>query len=69
MRSFDALVLDPSMTPYYIKALLTDYHLFFVEGKVEEAYTEVKNVKERLAFIDIIDKEFLSYKDEEDDDS
>ena len=45
LRSFDALELDPGMTPYYIKALLNDYHLFFVEGEVEEAYTEIKNLR------------------------
>jgi dynactin complex subunit len=66
MRSIDPLELDESQVPQYIQALLSDSALALVEGEIDELYSEVENVKERLQFIDIIDNEYLSYGGEED---
>ncbi len=66
LRSFGSLELDPAMTPDYIKALLNDTQLPFVEGEIDELYTEVKNVRERLEFLEVIDNDYLSYDPEED---
>lgn len=66
LRSFEALDLDPAMVPNYIQALLNDAYLPYVEGEIEELYTEVANVRERLDFMSIIDNEYLSYGGEED---
>jgi hypothetical protein len=65
LRSFEALELDPSMAPNYIQALLNDASLPFVEGEVDELYTEVKDVRARLEFLGIMDNEYLSYDGEE----
>lgn len=65
LRSFEALPLEPAMTANYIKALLNDAALPYVQGEVEELYTEVKNVKERLDFLGLMDNEYLSYGDDE----
>jgi len=56
LRSFDALKLDPYQTPKYIQALLNDASLPYVEGQVDEAYTEVTNIRERLDFLKIVDE-------------
>ena len=61
LRSFGSLELDPAMTPDYIKALLSDAHLPSVEGEIDELYTEVKNVSERLEFLEVMDNDYLSY--------
>jgi hypothetical protein len=61
LEMFEALNLDPAMVPNYIQALLNDAHLPFVEGEVDELYTEVSNVRERLDFLSVMDNEHLSY--------
>ena len=61
VRSVEALDFDPAMVPNYIQALLNDAYLPYVEGEVDELYTEVSNVRERLDFMSIIDNEYLSY--------
>ena len=60
-----ALDLDPAMVPSYIQALLNDAHLLYVEGEVDELYTEVADVRERLNFLRIMDSEYLSYGEED----
>lgn len=65
VRSFEALGLDPEMTPSYIKALINDSHLHEVEGEIDELYFEVKDVGKRIEFIEIIDSEYLSYGENE----
>jgi len=64
LRSFEALDFDPEMVPNYIRALLNESYLPYVGGEVDELYTEVKNVRERLDFMSIIDSEYLSYNEE-----
>lgn len=64
LRSFEALDLDEGMTPNYIQALLRDGALPFVGDEIDELYTDVENVGERLEFINIIDNEYLSYEPE-----
>jgi hypothetical protein len=63
LRTFEALELNPSMAPYYIQALLNDACLPFVEGDVDELYTEVADVQARFKFLGIIDidNEYISY--------
>lgn len=53
------------MVPSYIQALLNDAHLLYVEGEVDELYTEVADVRERLNFLRIMDSEYLSYGEED----
>jgi hypothetical protein len=65
LRSFDALKLDPGLSPVYIQALLNDASLRYVEDEVDDAYTEVTNVRERLDFLEIVDNEHLSYEGED----
>jgi hypothetical protein len=65
LRSYDALDLDEGMIPNYIKALLNDRELWFVGEEIDELYTEVENVGERLEFIGIMDNEYLSYDPDE----
>lgn len=65
LRSFDALELDPSMAPNYIQALLNDACLPFVEGEIDELYTEVTDVRARLDFLGIMDNEYISYDGED----
>lgn len=60
LRSFDALELDESMTPNYIQALFNDRALGLVGDEIDELYTDINNVKERLNFIEIMDKLYLS---------
>jgi hypothetical protein len=67
MRSFQALELDPEMAPSYIKALINESYLHYVEGEIEELYTEVDDVAGRISFVEIIDNEFLSYDGEDDE--
>ena len=62
LRSYDALNLDTSMVPDYIKALLNDNALPFVDGEIDELYSDLTNVKERLQFIEVMDSEYLSYE-------
>lgn len=66
LRSVEALDFDPAMVPNYIQALLNDAHLPYVEGEVDELYTAVENVRERLEFLSIMDDEYLSYGGEDD---
>ena len=65
LRSVEALDFDPAMAPNYIQALLNDDYLPYVEGEVDELYTELENVRERLEFMSIIDNEHLSYGGED----
>jgi hypothetical protein len=64
LRSFDALELDPDRAPNYIQALLNDANLLNVEDEVDEVYIEVTNIRERLDFLEIVDKH-LSYESED----
>lgn len=66
LRDMEPLDMDVGMAPSYIRALLNDADLPFVEEAVDEAYTELSNVKDRLQFLEVMDSEHLSY-DEEDD--
>ena len=63
LRTFEALELNPDMAPYYIQALLNDACLPFVEGDVDELYTEVVDVQARFKFLGIIDidNEYIFY--------
>lgn len=61
IRSFERLDLDPECAPSYAKALLYDHALPLVEGEIDELYEEVTDVTERIAFVDILDNEHLSY--------
>jgi hypothetical protein len=61
LRSFEPLELDPEMAPSYIKALLNDSNLPYVEGEIDELYTEVNDVGGRISFMEIMDNEYLSY--------
>jgi CRISPR/Cas system-associated endoribonuclease Cas2 len=65
IRSFDPLKLDPEMTPYYIKSLLNEAHLPFFDGEIDDLYLEVKNVRERLAFLSVMDSDYLDFEPEQ----
>lgn len=65
LRSCEPLDLDPAMTPYYIKALLNDRDMHFVEGEIDVLYEEVENIAERLGFIGIVDDGNLSLEGDE----
>jgi hypothetical protein len=65
LRSFDALNLDPDLAPNYIQALLNDTSLQYVEDEVDELYIEVKNIRERLNFLEIVDSKHISYDSED----
>ncbi len=67
LRSQEPLDLDPSMAASYVKALLNDADLPYVEEAVDEAYTEISNVKERLQFLEVMDNDYISYSDDNDD--
>jgi len=66
LRSQAVLDMDVAMAPSYVKALLNDADLPYVEGAVDEAYTELDNAKERLQFLEVMDSEYLAYDDEDD---
>jgi hypothetical protein len=66
LRSFDALELDPNLAANYIQALLNDANLPYVEEEVDEGYTGVTNIRERLDFLEIVDNVHLSYGGEDD---
>ena len=68
LRSQEPLDLDPSMAASYVKALLNDADLPYVEEAVDEAYTEISNVKERLQLLEVMDNEYISYGEDNDDD-
>ena len=57
VRSFGSLDLDPALAPYYIEALLEESRLPFVEERIDELYTGLEDVGERLSRVDSIDKE------------
>ncbi|EGV29063.1 hypothetical protein ThidrDRAFT_3379 [Thiorhodococcus drewsii AZ1] len=67
LRSFQALDLDPEMAPNYISALINDTHLYEVEEEIDELYTELDDISRRISFVEIMDNEYLSYDDEEDE--
>lgn len=67
LRSFEPLNFDPAMVPNYIQALLNDAYLPHVGDEVDELYTEVDNVRERLEFLRIMDNEYLGYEGEDED--
>ncbi len=67
LRSFQTLELDPAMAPSYIKALINESHLPYVEGEIDELYTEVDDVRGRISFVEIMDNENMSYDGEEDE--
>lgn len=68
LRSQEPLDLDPSMAASYVKALLNDADLPYVEEAVDEAYTEISNVRERLQLLEVMDNEYISYGEDNDDD-
>jgi hypothetical protein len=59
LRSFEALALDPGMTPNYIQALLNDASLSFVEEEIDEIYREVTDRQQRFEFLGIMDNDCL----------
>lgn len=63
VRSLEPLALDPGMAPDYVKALINDSNLHFVGDEIEELYTDVESVGERIRMIDIIDHSYLSYEE------
>jgi hypothetical protein len=67
LRSFDPLSLDPGLAPAYIKALLNDSRMAYeyVEGEIEELYSEVDDVGERFEMLGLMDNEWLIYGDED----
>ena len=67
MQSVEALDLDAGMLPNYIQAVLNDRYLPFVEEIVDELYSEIDNVKQRLELVSLFDNEYLSYGHEDDD--
>ena len=67
MQSIEALDMDADMLPNYIQAILNDRYLPFVEGIVDELYTEIDNVKDRLELVSLFDNENLSYGHEDED--
>lgn len=56
-RTFETLPLDPDTVPTYIKALFEDESLSLVEGEIDELYTDISGVKDRLEFLSIIDNQ------------
>lgn len=66
LETVEALNVDPTMVPHYIKALLNDAHFPYAGGEVEELYTEIANVRERHNFLSVMDNEYLSYSGEDD---
>lgn len=67
LREYGSLELDPEMAPYYIKALLNDIHLPSVAGEIDELYTDVKNVGERIKFLKVIDNDlYIGFDDQPD---
>lgn len=61
LKNYDQLELDPELVPEFIKGLLKENYLGFVKEYVEIAYEEIKNKKDRLNFLEIIDNEYLTY--------
>lgn len=59
--------MDAGMLPNYIQAILNDRHLPLVEEIVDELYTEIDNVKDRLGLVSLFDNEYLSYGHENED--
>lgn len=65
LRSFDCLDLDPALAPDHVRALLNDIHLPFVQGEVEELYTEVEDVGARFDMLAVMDETlFFGAEDE-----
>jgi hypothetical protein len=60
LRSFDCLKLDPDLAPLYIKALFNDVHLPYVVEDINERYTEISNISERIHMLGLIDNDNLS---------
>lgn len=57
------------MAASYVKALLNGLkNLPYVEEAGDEAYTEISNVKERLQLLEVMDNEYISYGEDNDDD-
>lgn len=65
LRSFGTLDLDPAETPDYIKALMSDVHMYSPRDKVECAYEEVENVNERLEQLTLL-TQYISFDEESD---
>ena len=61
VRSIPPLELDNTMTANYIQALLRDEALPYVGDEIDELYSEVQDVKERLQLVDLIDNEHMPY--------
>lgn len=55
LRSFDAVNLGQERVSSYIKALLNDRDFFFIEGEIDECYSELGNTGNRINFLRIID--------------
>lgn len=69
MQSIEALDMDSGMLPNYIQAILNDRHLPFVEEMVDELYTEIENVKDRLDFVSQFDNDYFSHGHEDKDEN
>lgn len=50
-----------------IKALLNDRYMPSVVEEIEITYEEVKEIKDRLDFLELIDNECLTFNPEEED--
>ena len=61
MKSVEPLDLDQGLLPSYIQALLNDRKVTYVSDEVNDLYLEIDDVKKRIAFLDAIDCEYLSY--------
>jgi hypothetical protein len=60
LKSIGVLDLDAAEVPAYIKALLNDLHLHHVSGYVDELYTEVREVRNRLDVLSIMESTHVS---------
>jgi len=67
INGFDALSLDPGLSPAYIKALITDSveNHDYVSGDVEANFEEISNVKDRIELLSLLDNEYLSHDDDD----
>jgi hypothetical protein len=61
LRSFDCLELEPDLAPQYIKAVLSGAHPPYLLEEVEEQYSKVSSIGERIQMLGLIDNEYLSW--------
>lgn len=66
LRSFGSLDIDESMAPYYIKALLYDSAIPYIEDNISEIFSELEDIPTRLSMLEAMDNEYASTDPEED---